>query len=216
MALAGFHNSLLTELSTNQSVVSTITNSGARIVSKYFESYIDHLARANASSYHHIYEFGAVGSKAGRLFRANIRNGNISYSFTNSVVPNNNGQVFSKKAFIMEEGTPLDIFPRQSQFLVYDLNGETIFSKHSYVRNPGGEDVQGSFKSAFTSFFNSNLPDRALKEFGFYAAIANGIGNETKNASSVVRAGNISSAKNQGKLAAHKIAGRVESIGNRL
>lgn len=214
MALAGFHGNLLTTISSNPAVVSTITNAGARLVSRYFEAYIDHLARANSNAYHHIYEFGMSGNPSARLFKGTIKNGNISYSFIDASMPNNNGQMFPKKAFVMEEGTPLDIFPRQSQFLVYDLNGETIFSKHSHVENPGGEQVEGAFQSAFTSFFNSNLPERALKEFGFYNAIEDGIRYETQKVFGTVNSGNVSSAKSAGQSAAERIARKVDSLGN--
>lgn len=214
MALAEFHGNLVSTLATNSTAVSTIRNAGARLVAKYFEAYVDHLARANSKAYHHVYEFGMTGSSGGRLFKSKIRNGNISYSFIDSSMPNRNGQVFAKKAFVMEEGTPLDIFPRQSQFLVYDLNGETIFSKHSHVENPGGEQVQGAFQSAFTSFFNSNLPERALKEFGFYNAIEDGIKYETQKIFSTVNSGNVSSAKSAGEAAAQRIARKVDSLGN--
>lgn len=216
MSLAGFHGELLTELSKNQEVVSSISASGAKIITRYFEAYVDHLARSSPSTYHHIYEFDKVGDKNSRLFKSNISGGDFSYSFINSSSPNRNGQVFTKKAFIMEEGNSLDIYPKQAEFLVYDLNGETIFSKHSFVQNPGGEQVKGAFQSAFTSFFNSNLPEKALKEFGFYSTILNGIEKETAAVMSIVKSGNVSSAKNQGKLAAHKIARRVELIADRL
>jgi hypothetical protein len=196
--------------------VNSITNSGAKIISKYFEAYLDHLARADSSTYHHIYEFGMTGDKNSRLFKSKIRNGSISYSFIDASRPNANGYMFAKKAFVMEQGDPIDIYPRQAQFLVYDLNGETVFSKHSYVRNPGGDNVSGAFQSAFTSFFNSNLPDKALKEFGFYTTIINKIGSETNSVAPIVRAANISSAKNKGKSAAKLIAREVETIGDRL
>lgn len=216
MALAGFHETLLTEIHRNPAIVRTITNAGAKLVGKYFEAYVDHLARVDSATYHHIYEFNMTGNKNARLFKSSVKNGNLSYSFIDSSQPNNNGQVFSKKAFVMEEGDPIDIYPKQAQFLVYDLNGEMIFSKHSYVKNPGGDKVKGAFQSAFTSFFNSNLPEKALKELGFYDTILNGLKRQTDGVASTVRSGNISAAKSQGKAAAQTIAREVESIGDRL
>lgn len=216
IAMATFHGSLLKELQNNPKVYEKISNAGARLISKYFDSYVDHIARIDRYRYHHIYEFGMTGSSSGRLFKSSIKNGTISYTLTEASVPNDDGYSFSRKAFIMEAGDPITIIPKDSNFLAYDLNGETVFSKKSYVAQPGGKYVAGAFESLFNEFFKSNLPEKVLKEFGFYDTIVKGIESETSKASSRINSGDVKRSAQMAAEAAYGIAGKVDSIGNRL
>lgn len=215
-AMATFHGELLKTLESNPQVNKTISSAGARIVSKYFDAYLDHIAKIDSYRYHHIYEFGMTGSSSGRLFKSSIRNGVISYSFIDASKPNNNGYMFSKKAFVMEAGSPLEITPKNSKYLVYDLNGELVFSSKSVVMNPGGKYVAGAFQQIFEEFFNSTLPNKALKEFGFYDTIEQAIGKESSSAAKAINAGDINNAAGKAARAAYGIAGKVEDNGNRL
>lgn len=216
MALAKFHGSLLTNISEDGIVGGRIKESGARIVARYFEAYLDAVARIDPYRYHHIYEFGMTGNKSGRLFRSTIKNGSISYSFTDSKVPNENGQVFVKKAFIMESGQPLQITPKNSEFLAFEIDGEQIFARSTYVQNPGGPYVAGSFKAIFEEYFKSRLPNNALRDSGFYDTIEQGISEETLKVSSRISSGAVRQYAQQAAQAAYGIAGKVESNANRL
>jgi hypothetical protein len=215
-ALATFHGALLNNLSSNPQAYNRIRNAGANIVSKYFNAYVDAVARIDRYRYHHIYEFGMVGDSNARLFKSTVKNGNISYSFIDASKPNNDGFPFSKKAFIMEAGDPIVITPKSGEFLVYDFNGDTIVSRRSVVDEPGGPYVAGAFRSIFEEFFKSGMPNKALREFGFYNTIEKGIEAETKKVSPRINAGAFNSSAQMAAQAAYGIAGKVEEIDNRL
>lgn len=216
MAMAKFHGTLLKQLQNDPATYNMIANAGARIISKYFDAYVDHVARIDSYRYHHIYEFGMTGNQSGRLFKSTIKNGNISYSLLEAKVPNKNGYPFSTKAFIMEAGDPITITPKRGEFLVYDLNGETIASRESYVPSPGGPYVKGAFADIFNEFFNSNLPEKALKEFKFYDTIEKALASETKKMESSVSNGDIRNSAAKAAAAAYGIARKVDDNANRL
>lgn len=216
MALGSFHGTLLNKLHKDPVVVGRITQAGAKIISNYFDSYVDAIARMDNYRYHHIYEFGKTGSKGGRLFKATVKNGLISYSLLPASVPNQNGAVFQQKAFIMEAGTPIIIEPVSSDYLVYEIDGETIFSKRSVVNQPGGPYVANAFRDLFNEFFSSNLPNVALKELGFFDEIEKGILTETRKVEPKISRGNITTSSTMAAQAAYGIADRVETRGNRL
>lgn len=216
MALGTFHGTLLNKLHKDPVVVGRITQAGAKIISNYFDSYVDAIARMDNYRYHHIYEFGKTGSKSGRLFKATVKNGLISYSLLPASVSNQNGAVFQQKAFIMEAGTPIVIEPVSSDYLVYEIDGETIFSKRSVVNQPGGPYVANAFRDLFNEFFSSNLPNVALKELGFFDEIEKGLLTETRKVEPKISRGNITTSSTMAAQAAYGIADRVETRGNRL
>lgn len=216
MALAKFHGSLLTNISEDGIVGARIRESGARIVARYFEAYLDAVARIDPYRYHHIYEFGMTGNKSGRLFKSTIKNGSISYSFTDSKLPNENGQIFVKKAFVMESGQPLQITPKNSEFLAFEIDGEQIFARSTYVQNPGGPYVAGSFRAIFEEYFKSRLPNNVLRDSGFYDTIEQGISEETLKVSSRISSGAVRQYAQQAAQAAYGIAGKVENNADRL
>ena len=220
IAISTFYGELLKNIHQNPKFANQIKNAGARIVSKYFEAYVDHIAKIDGYRYHHIYEFGMTGDKSGRLFKSSIKNGNISYSLMDSVVPGNSGQVFTKKAFIMESGTPLEIVPKNSKVLAFNVDGEDVFTSQVYVAHPGGEYVAGAFEAVFNEFFNSNLPEKALKEFGFYDAITHGIKTQINIVSPKINRGGFKNsaqmAAQMAAQAAYGIVREVESRADRL
>jgi hypothetical protein len=215
-ALATFHGQLLNKMNNDPNVNSRISNAAAGIVSKYFEFYVDAIARIDKYRYHHIYEFGMTGNKDGRLFKSTVRNGKITYSLIDATVPNKNGEPFSKKAFIMEAGEPIVITPKSASFLVYDLNGETIVSRKSVITQPGGPYVAGAFKNIADEFFKSNMPNKALREFGFFSTIAKEINAETNSVSAKINRGAINQSAQLAAQSAYGIVGKVEGIDNRL
>ena len=216
MAMGTFHGTLLNKLHKDPSVVKKVTNAGAQIISKYFENYVDAIARIDSYRYHHIYEFDKVGDKSSRLFKSTIKNGTITYSLLPATQPNRNGAMFQQKAFIMESGTPIIIEPTNSTLLAFEIDGEQIFARSTYVQNPGGPYVAGSFKAIFEEYFKSRLPNNALRDSGFYDTIEQGISEETLKVSSRISSGAVRQYAQQAAQAAYGIAGKVESNANRL
>lgn len=216
MAMATFHGTLLNQLHKNPSVVKRVTNAGAQIISKYFENYVDAVARIDSYRYHHIYEFDKVGDKSSRLFKSTIKNGTIIYSLLPATQPNRNGAFFQQKAFVMESGTPVVVQPTSANILAFEVDGEMVFTNRSVINQPGGPYVMNSFKGIFDEFFKSNMPEKALRELGFYKEIEDGIFNETKKVESKINAGKIRGTAIDAANAAYGIAGRIEGRANRL
>lgn len=216
IALATFHGALLKNLEENAPAGRRIKDAGVRIVSTYFEAYLDAIARIDPYRYHHIYEFGMTGNKTGRLFRSSIKNGAVNYSFIDSKVPNQNGDIFVKKAFVMESGQPLTINASPGKFLAFEIDGEQVFARSTYVQNPGGPYVAGSFRAIFEEYFNSRLPNAALRDAKFYDTIEKSILDETRKVSSRISAGSVRQSAQKAAESAYGIAGKVENIGDRL
>lgn len=173
IAVASYHADTLIELHKTKNK-NQIIDSALKIVGKHFGAYLDNLARANPMSFHHVYETGQTGNQASRLFSFTIKQSNgspsLDFSFKDASMPEKSGQVFKRKAFVMEEGTPINITPKRGKFLVFQLEGQDIFAKQSFVPNPGGDAVRGSFASAFNSYIE-NTADTVLTDMGFYDKI---------------------------------------------
>lgn len=122
--------------------------------------YIDSKARVNPESLHHVYEWSNVGSRSHRLFKINatatIAQIVFDGSFLQSKMPSEkNKEPFSDKARIMESGISITVQPRNSDFLVFEDDGETVFTTKSVkISSPGGEEVSGSFEAVVEEFFN--------------------------------------------------------------
>jgi hypothetical protein len=157
-----------------------IENNAAKIVASYFESLVDAKARANHSSLHHMYEFDQTGQKNARLFKKNISNSGagavISFTFLDSKMPNRNGQIFYKKAIVMEkQSKPVVISPKSAGFLVFQLDdGSFVKTKKTIVvRNPGG-DTKNMFENEFNSFISTS-GNRVLNDINYFGKINSSI-----------------------------------------
>ena len=206
-ATAHFQAELINRLSNEEKL--RIQEYGLRHISKYFESYVDHLARVNPNRYHHIYEPGQSGDPRSRLFKSSISSDKnkalLQYDFVSSRVPGESGQVFKSKALIMESGTPVKITPKRAKSLVFEVDGELVFSKQSYVTNPGGVEVQNSFTETFNMFMTSRA-NEVLIELGFYERIERAILSETKLVLRKISSGTISGMAMQASSSAAKIS----------
>ena len=206
-ATAHFQAELINRLSNEEKL--RIQEYGLRHISKYFESYVDHLARVNPNRYHHIYEPGQSGDPRSRLFKSSISSDKnkalLQYDFVSSRVPGESGQVFKSKALIMESGTPVTITPKRAKSLVFEVDGELVFSKQSYVTNPGGVEVQNSFTETFNMFMTSRA-NEVLIELGFYERIERAILSETKLVLRKISSGTISGMAMQASSSAAKIS----------
>lgn len=134
--------------------------------------YIDAKARANPDSLHHVYEWDQVGSSSARLFDINVVpmqtmiKFNIKFLPSSSISPTSDAP-FKNKAKIMENGIDVTIEPKNSEMLVFEDGGETIFTrKEINISNPGGSQVEGSFEKVINDFFNNYLTVGLLKSSG--------------------------------------------------
>lgn len=130
--------------------------------------YIDSKARSNPDSLHHIYEWNRVGDKGARLFSFNVNATKSNISFLGKFMPSksvseNSSQPFTNKAEIMENKIAITIEPKNSDVLVFEDDGELVFTASSvYIANPGGDKVAGSFGSVVDEFFSVYFTNSVL------------------------------------------------------
>ena len=150
------------------------------ISGKAFIKNTNAIAGASRLRFHHVYEWGQTGNDNKRLFditRTSVRGGRLTISSTfkdsRSTVPTKGGSnkphVFRKKATVMEAGRPIRITPKNGKMLVFPgRDGNMVFTKKSFVRNPGGNAVKGSFNSHMKKWFdNSSNTMNAISASGF-------------------------------------------------
>ena len=141
------------------------------------KDYIDVEARSNPQALHHIYEWYQTGSPKARLYDFNYTVSNVGLSFKSNFkqsksLPSGSSVPFENKAKVMEDGIPVTISPRKSDVLVFEANGQTVFTKKNIdVQNPGGTQVQGSFQKVADEFFRVYFKQSFLKSSGLYSYI---------------------------------------------
>jgi hypothetical protein len=124
------------------------------------KNYVDTMAKVDDQLLQHVYEWGMSGSPDARLFDLDysIRNNGLSIGSTfkqSTSVKAGSNVPFYDKARIMEEGIPVTIRPKTAKTLVFDVNGETVFSKGPVnVVNPGGMAAQGGLQKTLDRFFD--------------------------------------------------------------
>ena len=133
--------------------------------------YIDAKARMDPSALHHVYEWDQVGNEGARLFkltsRASKRVIHIEGNFLRSgSVSGSSSEPFYDKAEVMENGISVTISPKNSGVLVFEDEGETVFTTNDiYVAHPGGDAVAGSFGRTVDEFFDVYFTNHLLKPF---------------------------------------------------
>lgn len=141
---------------------------GQHIV-KLLEEYIDALASTSPETLHHVYEWGGVGDPGARLFRLSSRATHDSIFITGDFLASSSTsptgtEPFVDKATVMESGISVTITPKNGEVLVFEDDGETVFTPGPvYVEHPGGEEVAGSFKSAIEGFLNGYVSAQILR-----------------------------------------------------
>jgi hypothetical protein len=154
----------------NRGKTKLLENLGSYIAEMASE-FIDTNARVSPATLHHIYEWTKVGSPNARLFDISYSVKATGLSFTSNFkqsqsIKNGSNVPFYNKARIIEDRISVTISPREAQALVFDIGGETIFTKGDVViDNPGG-NVAGEFKNVFDLFFNQYFSQSFLKTSG--------------------------------------------------
>lgn len=135
--------------------------------------YIDSEYAANPGSLHHVYEWGG----SGRLFHMRLAVAGNTATITavfkqSSSVSDTSETPFSRKAWLMEEGTPLHI---DANPILHMLGiGEWAWTGNDVIiPQPGGPGVQGSFKRTFDDFFNVHFNNAFLEASGFNRHFSN-------------------------------------------
>jgi hypothetical protein len=143
--------------------------------------YVDVEARANKEALHHVYEWYQTGSPQARLFDITYTVSNLGLSLNSTFRQSRTLQQdattpFYNKAKIMEDGIPVVIRPKKNSVLRFYEGGETIFtSKPVTVRNPGGNQVEGSFERIFDEFMRRYFTQAFLRASGISDYISNPI-----------------------------------------
>lgn len=137
--------------------------------------YIDSEARANSRSLHHVYEWYKTGSPSSRLFELDYTVSNLGLSINStfrqsSTVKEDMTVPFYNKAKIMEKGIPVIIKPKGNGALKFKEAGREIFVRKAItVRNPGGDEVEGSFERVFDEFMRRYFTQAFLRSSGLLA-----------------------------------------------
>lgn len=145
------------------------------------KEFIDSNARVNPEMLHHIYEWHQTGSPSARLYDISYTTSQLGLSFKSSFsqstsIKDGSRTPFYDKARIMEEGIPVTIRPRLAQVLVFEDNGEMVFTKNEVrVDNPGGTAVEGGFEKVFDMFFNRYFSQAFLRVSGVAKYLENPI-----------------------------------------
>lgn len=215
-ALSIYDSNLLTMLYQNTVNKQKINRGAALLIKNYFNTYLDSRARQNPSAYHHVYEFDKTGSPDARLFKAVVTNTGdgsalINYSFSQAKNPNSEGHPFPNKAEVMENGETIIVTPKRGKYLKYRLeDGQFITSEKSIIRNPGGDQVKGSFESTFRSFMTSQS-SVVLQKFKFFEKIELSVINKRRLSIPRINSGMTADAANRAKIDAMSIADGVVS-----
>ena len=136
-----------------------LENMGSQ-VSEVVGQYIDSIAAANPEALHHVYEWGQTGISSARLFELGYsvsgKGLSINSTFTQSrSMQEGSNTPFYDKASVMENGIPVTISPKNKTTLVFQQDGQTIYTKKDVVvSRPGGSAVAGSFENTFNDVVN--------------------------------------------------------------
>jgi len=136
--------------------------------------YIDANARSNPKALHHVYEWYRTGSPSARLFDISFvsnKNGlNLFSNFKQSrSMSNDASRPFFDKAKIMEQGKTVVVKPKSGSVLRFESGGQTVFTRKPVtIRNPGGDQVTGSFEQVFDEFMLRYFKQSFIRSSGLY------------------------------------------------
>ena len=144
-------------------------NELANFTSEALKKYIDAQARMNPLKLHHVYEWGKAGNASSRLFELSTRVSGRTIFVSGNFLPSKSisetsHEAFVDKARIMENSIQVVIEPKNSDVLVFDDNGNTVFTANAiYIDHPGGDEVAGSFGATVDNFFQNYFTNGLLK-----------------------------------------------------
>jgi hypothetical protein len=170
-------------------------NNIGSLASESLKTFIDTSAKVNPAILQHVYEWYRVGSPEARLYDISYKSTDSGVSFfstfsQSSTIKDGSNVPFYNKARIMENGIPVVISPTTSGVLVFEDNGETIFTKKDVVvTNPGGPAALGGFEKTFDLFFTKYFSQAFIRSSGIKDYLEN----------PVVYKANIKAGKNNGK-----------------
>jgi hypothetical protein len=153
---------------------------GKRTV-EILDEFIDANARTNQQVLHHVYEWNETGSPGARLFDLEYTTSGGGLTFRSTFRQSTSVQAgsttpFYDKARIMEQGIPVTIRPVRAKALVFEDNGQEVFTKSPVtVSNPGGQAVAGGFEQTVDTFFRSYWQQSFLKATGIADILRNPI-----------------------------------------
>jgi len=157
---------------------------------------VDNYARANPKKMHHVYEWGQIGNKTGRLFvleRVSVLDGSllITTNFLQSrmpvpinpllLQPGKTGKVvttrniFANKAQVMESGTPVS-FQAKRVLAMTSGNGIAFIAPGTQINilNPGGIQTKNAFAEYLLEWYTKN-GNVIMDSSGVYERIANDV-----------------------------------------
>ena len=86
---------------------------------------------------------------------------------------NDSNRPFFDKAKIMEQGRTVVIKPKSGSVLAFESGGQTVFTKKAItVREPGGNEVAGSFEQIFDEFMLKYFKQSFIRSSGLYDYIS--------------------------------------------
>lgn len=141
-------------------------------VKDILSEFIDSNARLEPDTLHHVYEWYQVGGPNARLFDITYTVSNLGLSmksnFTQSTsISQGSSEPFYDKAKMMEAGVSIQVSPRKSEFLAFDVDGQTIFTRGTVtIDNVGGAETTGSFEKTFDMFFDQFFSQSFLQDAG--------------------------------------------------
>lgn len=143
------------------------------------KNYVDSNARLNPAALQHMYEWYQNGSPEARLFDIQFTTNSSGILF-NSVfkqsetIQDGSYEPFYNKARVMESGKPVTIKPKNSDVLVFESNGELVFTRNPVqVDNPGGLQAEGAFQDVLNTFFNRYFTQAFLRSSGIFDYLKN-------------------------------------------
>ncbi len=173
-ALAGFLSTLSLEIKTTRHIGPVLKMTHA-IMSEEFTDYMATMAPAQASRFHHVYEWGMIGIPQAKLWNDKlVGNGNnriatFQWRASKKTVPVRDDfkavgvkqiHVFVWKAPVMEYGDAVTIAPKRGKFLAYFTGPTTPEGKYEMkvtdnpirVQNPGGA-TRGAFTREYVAWW---------------------------------------------------------------
>lgn len=147
-------------------------NNFGQVILEGMKQFIDSMAKVDPQLLHHVYEWNQTGSPSARLYDLSYVVSPVGLSINatfrqSTSIKDGSKEPFYDKARIMEAGLPIQIRPKESRVLVFEENGETVFTtKPVTVRDPGGPDVKGGFNKTLDTFFNQYFTQAFLISSG--------------------------------------------------